>query len=178
MMYSLVLGRHQVLPEEAKEFVKAVCDPVAHQQAINNSQWDVENKVVVVKEATDREAQAEEASERHYFDFDIRDYVEIDEGHPRVSRANMEVGLEFDPDAQSLGSTRTAEYLARRQGSGNPRAASESLIDGAAGLEQAVRDSQAAAAARQAQSLANDEGTARHEPPPSPGKGCCGGGNS
>ena len=51
--------------------------------------------------------------EEEYFDFNLRNYMEHNEGDPRMTQVNMEAGLEFDPDTQSLGSLRTTEYARR-----------------------------------------------------------------
>ena len=87
----------------------------------------------------------------------------------------MAAGLEFDPDAQSLGSWCTADYVARGWEDTNPRAAPKPLIESVEGLQKAVNASSAAAAMSPPQPLANGEGTAPDKPSPSGKSGCCGG---
>ena len=174
MMYTLVL-RYKVVPEEAQQFVKVVSEPVAAQQALNMSAWDKEEGVVVMNEGQDAAARENEAVEGHYFDFDLQDYMERDKGDPRVSRANMATGLEFDPDAQSLGSMCTAEYNARGARGAQGGAAPRPLIRGMVGLQEAASAGSPALAKGSARLPVNSGGTAHYEPPPSSASGHYGG---
>ena len=174
MMYTLVL-RYKVIPDEAKRFVTVVSEPVAAQQALNMLAWDEEEEVGVMNEGQDAATRADKAAEGHYFDFDLQDYMERDEGDPRVSRANMAAGLEFDPDAQSLGSMRTVEYAARGTSRARERAAPKPLMRGVEGLQKATTAGSQALVEGSARSPANGGGTARSEPPPSNKPGRCGG---
>ena len=174
MMYTLVL-RYNVVPAEAQKFVSAVCDSVAAQQALNMSAWDEEEGVVVMNEGQDAADKLDEAAEGQYFDFDLQDYMERNEGDHRVSRANMAAGLEFDPDAQSLGSMRTVEYAARGASRASEAAAATSLLHGMEGLRKAATAGSQATAGGSSCSPVNGGGTARSGPPPSNSPGRCGG---
>ena len=92
--------------------------------------------------------------------------MERNEGDPRVSRANMAAGLEFDLDAQSLGSMRTVEYVARGTSSAREVAAPKPLMRGVEGLQGATTAGSQASAEGSACLPANGGGTARSEPPP------------
>ena len=174
MMYTLVLW-YKVVPEEAQQFVKVVSEPVAAQQALNMSAWNKEEGVVVMNEGQDAADRVDEAAEGHYFDFDLQDYMERDEGDHRVSRANMAAGLEFNPDAQSLGLMRTVEYAACGASRASEAAAAKSLLHGMEGLRKAATAGSQATAEGSPRSPVNGGGTAHPGPPPSNLPGRCGG---
>ena len=153
--------------------MKVVSEPVAAQQALNMLAWDKEEGVVVMNEGQDAATRADEAEEGQYFDFDLQDYMERDEGDPRVSRANMAAGLEFDPDAQLLGSMRTVEYAARGASRAPEAAATKLLIHGMEGLRKATTAGSQATAEGSPRSPVNGGGAAHSGPPPSSLPGRC-----
>ena len=118
---------------------------------------------------------AEEALERQIFDFDLRNYMELDEGDPQVSHANTAASLEFNPKAQSLGAMSTTAYTAYGEGGLMERAALKPLVTGMTDLQEALRVGATAATEDPPRPLANNGGTAHTEPPLSNDNGHCGG---
>ena len=128
-----------------------------------------------MNEGEEEASRVDKVAKGHYFDFNLQDYMERDKGDPRVSRANMAAGLEFNPDAQSLGSMRTVEYAAWGTSSAREVAAPKPLMRGVEGLQEATTAGSQASAEGSARLPANGGGTAQSEPPLSSEPGHCGG---
>ena len=108
-----------------------------------------------------------------FYSFNLDDYRERDEGDPRLTRANVQAGLEFDPDNMSLGTVRTTDYHQRQSvGEEEEEEMEDAVLDkdnglvrGLAGLKSARQNGQPAPAGGPTGSSAHNGGESIDGPP-------------